>query len=65
MIQAVAVIGIFLARPPMSCFMSKLWCDPEWLTDPAHRNREHLKKAWVKMWNTAGSHAPAPRPSIM
>ena len=65
MIQHVAVIGIFLARPPMSFFMSKLWCEPEWLTEPAHRNREHLKKAWVKMWNTAGSQAPAPRPSIM
>ena len=49
----------------MSCFMSKLWCDPEWLTEPAHRNRQHLKKACVKMWNTAGSQAPAPRPSIM
>ena len=38
----------------MSFFMSKLWCEPEWLTEPAHRNRQHLKKAWVKMWNTAG-----------
>ena len=37
----------------------------EWLTEPAHRNRAHLKKACVKMWNTAGSQAPAPRPSIM
>ena len=64
-IQHVAVIGIFLRSPPMSFFMSKLWCEPEWLTEPAHRNRQHLKKAWVKMWNTAGSHAPAPRPSIM
>ena len=64
-IHAPAVIGIFLARPPMSFFMSKLWCEPEWLTEPAHRKRQHLKKAWVKMWNTAGSHAPAPRPSIM
>ena len=60
-----AVIGIFLASPPMSFFMSKLWCEPEWLTEPAQRNRQHLKKAWVKMWNTAGSQAPAPRPSIM
>ena len=65
MIHAPHVIGIFLASPPMSRFMSKLWCEPEWLTDPAHRNRAHLKKAWVKMWKTAGSQAPAPRPSIM
>ena len=49
----------------MSFFMSKLWCEPEWLTEPAQRNRQHLKKAWVKMWNTAGIHAPTPRPIIM
>jgi hypothetical protein len=49
----------------MSFFMSKLWCEPEWLTEPAHRNRQHLKKAWVNTWNTAGSQAPVPRPSIM
>ena len=64
-IHAAAVIGIFFASPPMSRFMSKLWCEPEWLTEPAQRNRQHLKKAWVKMWNTAGSQAPTPRPSIM
>ena len=65
MIQVVAVIGIFLARPPMSFFMSNEWCEPEWLTDPAARNKQALKKACVKMWKMAGSHAPAPRPSIM
>ena len=65
MIQHAAVTGIFLASPPMSFFMSKLWCEPLWLTEPAHRNRQHLKKAWVKMWNTAGSQAPTPRPIIM
>ncbi len=64
-IHAQNVTGIFLRRPPMSFFMSKEWCEPEWLTEPAHRNRQHLKKAWVKMWNTAGSQAPVPRPSIM
>ena len=64
-IHAAAVIGIFFASPPMSRRMSKLWWEPEWLTEPAQRNRQHLKKAWVKMWNTAGSQAPAPRPSIM
>ena len=49
----------------MSFFMSKLWWLPLWLTEPAHRNRQHLKKAWVKMWNTAGVQAPTPRPIIM
>ena len=49
----------------MSFFMSKLWWLPLWLTEPAQRNRQHLKKAWVKMWNTAGVHAPTPRPIIM
>ena len=39
----------------MSFFMSKEWWLAEWLTEPAQRNRQHLKKAWVKMWNTAGS----------
>ena len=64
-IHAAKVTGILRHRPPMSFFMSKLWCDAEWLTEPAQRNRQHLKKAWVKMWNTAGSQAPEPRPSIM
>jgi hypothetical protein len=49
----------------MSFFMSKLWCEPVWATEPAQRNRQHLKKAWVKMWNTAGTQAPTPRPIIM
>ncbi len=49
----------------MSFFMSKEWCDPECETEPAHRNSPALKKAWVKMWNTAGPQAPTPRPIIM
>ena len=64
-IHATKVIGIFLRSPPMSFFMSKLWCEPVWPTEPAHRNRQHLKNAWVKMWNTAGIQAPTPRPIIM
>ena len=59
------VIGIFRHSPPMSFFMSKEWWEAEWLTEPAPRNRQALKKAWVKMWKTAGSHAPTPRPIIM
>ena len=49
----------------MSFFMSKLWCEPEWLTEPAPRKRPALKKAWVKMWNTAPVHAATPRPMTM
>ena len=64
-IQVVDVIGIRLRSPPMSFFMSKLWWLAVWLIEPAHRNRQHLKNAWVKMWNTAGSQAPTPRPIIM
>jgi len=28
----------------MSFFMSKEWCAPEWLTEPAPRKRSALKK---------------------
>jgi hypothetical protein len=31
----------------MSVFMSKEWCEPEWLTDPAPKKRSALKKACV------------------
>ena len=44
----------------MSFFMSKEWCEPEWLTEPAPRKRSALKNAWVKRWNTAAVHAPTP-----
>ena len=59
------VIGMYLRRPPMSFFMSKEWCAPLWLTDPAPRNRSALKKAWVNRWNTAAVHAPTPRAITM
>src|SRR6478735_8674720 len=59
------VIGMYLRRPPMSFFMSKEWCEPEWLTDPAPRKRRALKNAWVKRWNTAATHAPEPRAITM
>ena len=54
------VIGMNLRRPPISFFMSKEWCEPEWLTDPAPRKSSALKNAWVKRWNTAATHAPDP-----
>ena len=59
------VFGMYLRRPPMSFFMSKVWCEPAWLTEPAPRNRQALKKAWVKRWKTAAvqaPHAEAPSP---
>ena len=55
------VIGMYLRSPPMSFFMSKEWCEPEWLTEPAPRKSSALKNAWVKRWKTAAVHAPTPR----
>ena len=63
--NVVKVTGMCLRRPPMSFFMSKLWCEPEWLTEPAPRNRSALKKAWVKRWKMAAVHAPHPRAITM
>ena len=54
------VCGMYFFRPPMSFFMSKEWCEPEWLTEPAPRKRFALKNACVKRWNTAATHAPTP-----
>ena len=47
----------------MSDFMSKLWT--AWLTDPEPKNRQALKNAWVKRWNTAAVHAPTPSASTI
>ncbi len=49
----------------MSLTMSKEWCEPEWLTEPAPRNRQALKKAWVKRWKIPAVHAPTPRAITM
>ena len=57
------VIGIFLRSPPISR-MSKVWWHA-WLTEPAPRKRQALKKAWVKRWNTPAVHAPTPRAITM
>ena len=38
----------------MSFFMSKEWCEPEWLMEPAARKRQHLKKACVNTWKHSG-----------
>jgi hypothetical protein len=47
----------------MSAFMSKL-CTA-WLTEPAPRNRQALKNAWVNRWNTPAVQAPTPRAMTM
>jgi hypothetical protein len=39
------VCGMYFRKPPMSRFMSKEWCEPEWATDPAPRKRFALKNA--------------------
>ena len=58
------VLGMYLRSPPMSFFMSKVWCTA-WLTEPAPRNRQALKKAWVKRWKMAAVQAPTPRAMTM
>ena len=47
----------------MSFFMSKL-CTA-WLTEPEPRNRQALKKAWVKRWKKAAVQAPMPSAMTM
>ena len=63
MMNVVKVCGMYLRRPPMSLFMSKLWT--AWLIEPEPRNRPALKKACVKRWNIAAVHAPTPRARTM
>ena len=65
MMNVTNVIGMYFRSPPMSFFMSKEWWEPEWLIEPAPRNSRALKKAWVKMWKTAGVQPPTPRPITM
>ncbi len=36
-----------------------------WITDPEHRNKSALKKAWVHKWNKPAVYAPAPSATIM
>ncbi len=57
------VLFMFLRRPPISR-MSKVWWQA-WLTEPAPRKRQALKKAWVKRWNTPAVQAPTPRAMTM
>ncbi len=45
-------------RPPIL----RMSCSPEqaWITEPAPRKRQALKKACVKTWNIPALNAPAP-----
>ena len=49
--KVMAVIGMILRSAPMNR-MSCSSCMP-WITEPAPRNRQALKKAWVIMWKMA------------
>jgi hypothetical protein len=42
-------------------------CSPlqAWMTEPEPRNKQALKKAWVKTWKIAAPNAPAPAPKNM
>ena len=53
------VMGIFLRSPPI-LRMSCSWWQP-WITEPAERNRQALKKACVTMWNMPATTPPTPR----
>ena len=57
------VIGIFLRSPPMTR-MSCTWWQP-WMTEPADRNRQALKKACVVMWNMPATTPPRPTAATM
>ena len=64
------VSGMYLARPPMfrmSCERSSSWMRAciAWMTLPAPRKRQALKKACVKTWKKPAVNAPTPTPSTM
>ena len=54
---------MYLRSPPI-LVMSNVWW-AAWLTDPAPRNRQALKKAWVNRWKIAAVQAPTPRAMTM
>ena len=64
------VVGMYLRRPPMrrmSCTTSSP-CSRAcmaWITEPAHRNRQPLKKACVSTWKKPAPKAPTPTPMNM
>ncbi len=64
------VTGRCEARPPMlrmSWDLSVSWMRAciAWITEPAPRKRQALKKAWVKTWKKPAENAPTPTPMNM
>ena len=57
------VIGMYLRTPPITR-MSCTWWQP-WMTEPADRNRQALKKACVTMWNIPATTPPRPQAATM
>ena len=57
------VTGIQRRSPPIR-WMFCSSCMP-WMTLPAPRKRQPLKKAWVTRWKMAGMKAPTPAPIAM
>ena len=57
------VMGMGLPRPPI-LRMSCSWCMAR-ITDPAPRNKQALKKAWVSRWKLPAQKAPTPTPMNM
>ena len=50
--------GNCLRKPPI-LKMSCSWCSAR-ITEPAERNSNALKNAWVIRWKIAADHAPTP-----
>ena len=63
-ITNVACVVFMCLRSPPILRMSKVWW-AAWLTEPAPRNRQALKMAWVKRWKTPAVQAPTPRAMTM
>ena len=57
--MAMKVSGMRFRSPPIFR-MSCSWWQP-WITEPAERKRQDLKKAWVTMWK---SPATSPIPPV-
>ena len=64
------VRGMKRRRPPMlrmSCDAAESWMPAciAWMTEPAPRKRQALKKACVKTWKKPAVKAPTPTPMNM
>ena len=60
---AIHVIGSLAPRPPI--FRRSVSPPRACMTEPAPRNRQALKKAWVTRWNIPAAVAPTPKPRNM